>query len=66
MSKYSATCNSCLNTGLLSASVVKNEATWDNEMVLVRVCENHKDYSLAEKNMTSIQEATGLPIDIEV
>lgn len=58
-------CQVCCDTGILSASVVKNEATWNNEMILVSVCENHKDASLAEKSIVKMQSSTGLPIDIK-
>jgi hypothetical protein len=65
MNNNLAYCERCYNTGVINASTVKNEATWENEKILVKVCPNHKDYVLAEATMTEMSKTSDLSIDID-
>lgn len=60
--KVSGDCKNCSNTGLLSASLVREEE--GGRHIAVVVCGGHYNNDAAEKNMHSMHDQTGLAIEV--
>ncbi len=54
-------CDSCGKTGLLSASIVKDEKT-NERHIEVEVCENHTGANLAMKSVEALLKNGKMPV----
>lgn len=58
-------CDNCANTGIVSASLVKNKETRVNEKVVVKTCNGHFNNDLADKSIASMAKM-GIPLEVSV
>jgi hypothetical protein len=63
MAKQQDLCIDCARTGILSATIIKNNITFKNEKIIVRPCRNHSTSALTDKNLKALA-ATGIPIEV--
>lgn len=57
-------CEVCASTGILTATLVKEEGTNNSVGIVAKLCGEHYNHSLAEKNVMAMEKITGLKVEV--